>query len=310
MIATIGGVLLAAMYLAYMDRKIQAKVQLHQGPNRAGLWGLLQPFADLIKFSSQNTRATRDKFLFSLTPGLTLLLSLGIWGVIPLDTHRVIEDLDVGILYSLFLLSLVGYGVIVGGWASGSNFAFLGAIRRGAQQLPCQLILGLIFVAVVLLTGALNLSKIVEAQRSCWLIFPLFPLFIIFILCGLVEAGSPPFDNSRSLELKGGYEIGYSGASLWFFMLSEYVLLLTFSALATLLFLGGWLPVTTALPSVPGVVWFLGKMTGVLFAFLWIKASVPQLPQDQFVSYSAKIFLPFTVGWIMLAAALKLILNL
>ncbi len=307
---TILGVLLAAMYLAYVDRKMQAKVQLHQGPNRVGFWGLLQPFADLVKFSSKNIVSGPNKVLFSVAPGFTLLLGLGVWGVIPLDRHRVIENLDVGILYTLFLLSLVGYGAIVGGWASDSKFALLGAIRKGLQQLSSQLILGLIFVGVVLLTGALNLSKIVEAQRSCWLIFPLFPLFIIFILCGLSEAGSTPFDNSKSLELKGGYETAYSGAALLFFMLGEYVLLLTFSALGTLLFLGGWLPVTTALPLVLGSVWFLGKMTSLLFAFLWIKASVPQIPHDQFVSYSAKIFLPFTVGWIMLAAALKLILNL
>jgi NADH-quinone oxidoreductase subunit H len=310
MMATILGVILAAMYLAYMDRKIQAKVQLHLGPNRSGLWGLLQPFADLIKFSSKNIIPGPNKFLFSVAPGFTLLLGLGIWGVVPLDAHRVIENLDVGILYVLFLLTLGEYGAIVGGWASGSKFALLGAIRAGVQQMCYQLILGLIFVAVVLLTGALDLSKVVEAQRSCWLVLPLFPLFVIFILCGLSEAGNSPFDAEKSGELRGGYETAYSGISLWFFMLSDYVLLLTFSALATVLFLGGWLPLTSALPQIPGMVWFLGKMVGMLFAFLWIKASVPQIPQDQFISYSEKIFLPFTVGWIILAAAIKLILDI
>jgi NADH-quinone oxidoreductase subunit H len=173
-----------------------------------------------------------------------------------------------------------------------------------------QLILGLIFVAVVLLTGGLNLSKILEAQQSCWLVLPLFPLFVIFILSGLAGSGSSPFDNAKSEELRAGYEAAYTGISLWFFMVSEYVLLLSFSALATILFLGGWLPPSSVLPSVPGIVWFLGKTVSMLFAFLWIKASVPQVPQDQFISYSAKIFLPFTVGWIILAAAIKLILDI
>ncbi len=310
MMATVLGVILAAMYLAYMDRKMQAKTQLHQGPNRAGLWGLLQPFADLIKFSSKTIDPGPNKFLFSVAPGFTLLLGVAIWGVIPLEAHRVIENLDVGILYALFLLMLVGYGAIVGGWASSSNFALLGAMRKGIQQLSYQLILGLIFVAVVLLTGALNLTQIVETQRSCWFVIPLFPLFIIFLLCGLVEAGSSPFDAEKAQELRGGYGTAYSGISLWFFMLSDYVLLLTFSALATVLFLGGWLPLTSGLPQIPGVIWFLGKMVGILFAFLWIKASVPQVPQDQFVSYSTKILLPFTVGWIILVAAVKLILDI
>ncbi len=310
MIAAVFGVLLAAAYLAHMDQKILAKTQLRQGPNRTGLWGIFQPFAHMIKLFSKGTTVGRDRLLFVLAPGFTLLLALGTWAVIPLDRGRVIEDLDVGILYVLFLFSLAIYGAIIGGWATGSKYGLLGSLRAGAQQISYQLILGLIFVAIVLCTGSLNLTKIVEAQTSCWLVLPLFPLFCIFILCALAEATRGPFDGPRSSEIRGGYEGAYSGVSFWFYMLSEYVILLTFGALATLLFLGGWLPILSTLPPIPGLVWFLTKMILILFAFAWIKATVPQVPQDQFMVYSWKIFLPFTVGWIILVAVVKLISNI
>ena len=297
-LAMLVGLLLIIAYLLLMDRKVWAAVQLRRGPNVVGAFGLLQSFADLLKFVLKEPviPSGADKVLFLLAPLVTAVCALAAWAVIPIDQNIwgkwVISDLNVGILYILAISSLGVYGVIMGGWASNSKYPFMGALRSAAQMVSYEVSIGFVIICVLLLVGSLNMTDIVNAQRSGigttvglpasmfdWYWLALFPMFIVFFISALAETNRPPFDLPEAeSELVAGYMVEYSSAPYLLFMLGEYVAITTMCALTTILFLGGWLPPLDVWPlnAVPGILWFILKCVVVFFMFAMVKAFVPR----------------------------------
>ena len=309
-------VLLILAYLLYADRKIWAAVQLRRGPNVVGPWGLLQSFADLLKFVFKEPiiPSGADKFVFLLAPLVTAVLALSAWAVIPVSDNSwgrwVIADLNVGILYVLAISSLGVYGVIMGGWASNSKYPFLGALRSAAQMVSYEVSIGFVIVGVLLCVGSLNLSEIVMAQQGeyglfNWFWLPLLPLFVIFFISALAETNRPPFDLPEAeSELVAGYMVEYSSAPYLLYMLGEYVAITVMCALTTILFLGGWLPPWDVAPFnwLPGVFWFLIKLCFVFFMFAMVKAMVPRYRYDQLMRLGWKVFLPLSIFMVVAVA--------
>jgi len=309
-------VLLILAYLLYADRKIWAAVQLRRGPNVVGPWGLLQSFADLLKFVFKEPiiPSGADKFMFLLAPLVTAVLALSAWAVIPVSDNSwgrwVIADLNVGILYVLAISSLEVYGVIMGGWASNSKYPFLGALRSAAQMVSYEVSIGFVIVGVLLCVGSLNLSEIVMAQQGeyglfNWFWLPLLPLFVIFFISALAETNRPPFDLPEAeSELVAGYMVEYSSAPYLLYMLGEYVAITVMCALTTILFLGGWLPPWDVAPFnwLPGVFWFLIKLCFVFFMFAMVKAMVPRYRYDQLMRLGWKVFLPLSIFMVVAVA--------
>ncbi len=309
-------VLLILAYLLYADRKIWAAVQLRRGPNVVGPWGLLQSFADLLKFVFKEPiiPSGADKFVFLLAPLVTAVLALSAWAVIPVSDNSwgrwVIADLNVGILYVLAISSLEVYGVIMGGWASNSKYPFLGALRSAAQMVSYEVSIGFVIVGVLLCVGSLNLSEIVMAQQGeyglfNWFWLPLLPLFVIFFISALAETNRPPFDLPEAeSELVAGYMVEYSSAPYLLYMLGEYVAITVMCALTTILFLGGWLPPWDVAPFnwLPGVFWFLIKLCFVFFMFAMVKAMVPRYRYDQLMRLGWKVFLPLSIFMVVAVA--------
>ena len=271
-------------YILYADRKIWAAVQLRRGPNVVGPWGLLQSFADLLKFVLKEPiiPAGANKGVFLLAPLVTVVLALAAWAVIPVNAGWAIADINVGILYVFAISSLGVYGIIMAGWASNSKYPFLGALRSAAQMVSYEVSIGFVIVTVLLCVGSLNLTRIVEAQASPygllgWYFLPLFPMFVIFFISALAETNRPPFDLPEAeSELVAGFMVEYSSTPYLLFMLGEYVAIMTMCSLCVILFLGGWLPPLPVAPFtwVPGVVWFLLKVCLVFFMFAMVKAFV------------------------------------
>ena len=324
-IALQSGVLMTALlilvaYLLYADRKVWAAVQLRRGPNVVGPWGLLQSFADLLKFVLKEPviPAPANKAIFLLAPLVMATLALSAWAVIPVDAGWVVADINVGILYVFAIASLEVYGVIMGGWASNSKYAFLGALRSAAQMVSYEVSIGFVIIAVLLCVGSLNLSDIVLAQTVGlgtmvglpntfldWHWLPLFPLFIIFFISGLAETNRPPFDLPEAeSELVAGYMVEYSSTPYMMFMLAEYVAVVLVCALTTILFLGGWLPPFDFAPFtwIPGVVWFVLKVCFVFFMIALVKAFVPRYRYDQLMRLGWKVFLPISLAAIVVVA--------
>jgi NADH-quinone oxidoreductase subunit H len=305
--------LIFVAYIIYADRKIWAAVQLRRGPNVVGPWGLLQSFADLLKFVLKEPviPASSNKILFLLAPLVTCLLALATWAVIPLDAGWAIANINVGILYIFAISSLSIYGIIIGGWASNNKYAFLSAIRSAAQMVSYEVSIGFVIITVLLLAGSLNLTAIVEAQDGKWGILgwywlPLFPMFIIFFISALAETNRPPFDIAEAeSELVAGFMVEYGSTPYLLFMLGEYVAIMTMCALTTILFLGGWLPPIKMVPFtwVPGVIWFVLKMLLVFFMFAMVKAFVPRYRYDQLMRLGWKVFLPISLICVFLTAA-------
>jgi NADH-quinone oxidoreductase subunit H len=272
-IAIILPLLGAVAYLTYAERKVMAAMQMRRGPNVVGPLGLLQPLADGIKLLGKETILPTDanKILFILAPVVTFFLALSAWAVIPFQPGIVLADINVGILYLFAISSLSVYGIIVAGWASNSKYSFLGALRSAAQMVSYEVSIGLVIITVLLCVGSLNLSRIVEAQRDGWFIFgPLFPMFIVFFISGLAETNRHPFDLPEGeSELVGGFNTEYSSMSFALFFLGEYANMILMSAMVSVLFLGGWLPVHSSLAFIPGMVWFFAKIAACLFVFLW-----------------------------------------
>jgi NADH-quinone oxidoreductase subunit H len=299
-------------YILYADRKIWAAVQLRRGPNVVGPWGLLQSFADLLKFAVKEPviPAPASKGLFLMAPGVFALLALGAWAVIPVADGWAIADINVGILYIFAISSLGVYGVIIGGWASNSKYPFLGALRSAAQMVSYEVSIGFVIITVLLCAGSLNLSAIVRSQDTAlgilgWYWLPLFPMFVIFLISAMAETNRPPFDLPEAeSELVAGHMVEYSSTPYLLFMLGEYVAIMTMCALGTILFLGGWLSPIPFAPFtwIPGVIWFVLKMTFIFFIFAIAKAMVPRYRYDQLMRLGWKVFLPISLGAVVVVA--------
>ena len=308
----ISALLIYVAYILYADRKIWAAVQLRRGPNVVGPWGLLQSFADMIKFVLKEPviPAGANKGVFLLAPFLTAMLALSAWAVIPVADGWAIADLNVGVLFIFAISSLGVYGVIMGGWASNSKYPFLSALRSAAQMVSYEVSIGFVIITVLLCAGSLNLNDIVMAQDSKYGIFgwywlPLFPMFIIFFISALAETNRPPFDLVEAeSELVAGFMVEYSSVPYMLFMLGEYVAIVTMCALTTILFLGGWLSPIPFAPFtlVPGVIWFILKATLVFFMFAMVKAFVPRYRYDQLMRLGWKVFLPISLFMVVAVA--------
>lgn len=306
--------LIGVAYLVYAERKVMGAMQLRQGPMTVGAFGLLQTFADAIKLFSKEIiiPSAAHRVVFILAPTLTMLLSMIAWSVIPVNAGWVIADINVGILY-LFAISSMGvYGVLMAGWASNSKYAFLGGMRSAAQMVSYEVSMGLVIVCVLLVTGSLNLTDIVTTDRPFWVDVMLFPMFIVFVVSILAECNRAPFDLPEGeSELSGGFLVEYSAAAFMLFFLAEYANMILMSAMATILFLGGWLPPfgIEALAVVPGVIWFVLKVSFILFVYIWVRATLPRYRYDQLMRLGWKIFLPFTLIWVLVMAGTLMATN-
>src|SRR5499426_922072 len=306
--------LVATAFVLYADRKIWAAVQIRRGPNVVGPWGLLQSFADLIKFAVKEPiiPSGANKGVYLLAPLVTAALALSAWAVIPVNANWVIANINVGILYIFAISSLMVYGVIMAGWASNSKYPFLAALRSAAQMVSYEVSIGFVIITVILVSGSLNLSAIVESQIGkygmlSWNVFfpPLFPMFVIFFVSALAETNRPPFDLVEAeSELVAGFAVEYSSTAFLLFFLGEYIAIITMCAMATVLFLGGWLPPFPIAPFtwIPGVIWFVLKCFFVFFLFAMVKAIVPRYRYDQLMRLGWKVFLPFSLAMVAIVA--------
>jgi NADH-quinone oxidoreductase subunit H len=306
-VAIIVPLLVAVAYLTYAERKVLAAMQLRQGPNLVGPFGLLQPFADGLKLFAKETviPAGANRGVFVAAPMMTFFLALVGWAVIPFDEGMVLADINVGILYLFAVSSLGVYGIIMAGWASNSKYAFLGGLRSAAQMVSYEVSIGLVIITVLLCVGSLNLSDIVNAQRTVWFAIPLLPMFVVFFVSALAETNRAPFDLPEGeSELVGGYNVEYSSMTFALFFLGEYANMILMSAMTSILFLGGWLPPLDVPPLnwIPGPIWFGLKIAFVLFVFLWVRATVPRYRYDQLMRLGWKVFLPFSLLWVILTA--------
>jgi NADH-quinone oxidoreductase subunit H len=314
--------LIAIAYVLYADRKIWAAVQMRRGPNVVGPWGILQSFADLLKFVLKEPiiPAGANKGVFLLAPLVSCVLALAAWAVIPVNAGWVISELNVGVLYIFAISSLGVYGIIMGGWASNSKYPFLSALRSAAQMVSYEVSIGFVLITVLLCAGSLNLGDIVDSQETSglanllgvpwftmlnWYWLPLFPMFIVFFISALAETNRPPFDLVEAeSELVAGFMVEYGSTPYMLFMLGEYVAIGTMCAMTTILFLGGWLP-PLALPPftwVPGVIWFTLKAVFVFFMFALVKAFVPRYRYDQLMRLGWKVFLPLSLAMVAIVA--------
>ena len=310
-------------YIIYADRKIWAAVQMRRGPNVVGPWGLLQSFADMLKFVFKEPviPSASSKVVFLLAPLVSVTLALAVWAVVPVADNWVVADINIGILYVFAISSLEVYGVIMGGWASNSKYAFLGALRSAAQMISYEVSIGFVIITVLLCVGSLNLTDIVMAQQDGlgtmfglknsfldWHWLSLFPMFIIFFISALAETNRPPFDLPEAeSELVAGFMVEYGSTPYMLFMLGEYAAIVLMSALMTILFLGGWLPPVDIAPFnwVPGIFWFVGKTFMVFFMISLVKAFVPRYRYDQLMRLGWKVFLPISL-FMVFATALVL----
>jgi len=308
--------LLAIAYILLADRKIWAAVQIRRGPNVVGPWGLFQSFADLLKFVLKEPiiPSGANKGVFLLAPLVSCVLALAAWAVIPMDLGWVIADINVGVLYIFAISSLSIYGIIMAGWSSNSKYPFLAALRSAAQMVSYEVSIGFVIITVLLCAGSLNLTAVVEAQNTRWGLLgwywlPLFPMFVVFYVSALAETNRPPFDLVEAeSELVAGFMVEYGSTPYLLFMLGEYVAITTMCAMASIMFLGGWLPPIPYAPFtwVPGIVWFVLKVFFMFFLFAMAKAIVPRYRYDQLMRLGWKVFLPFTLVWVVLTAGVLL----
>jgi NADH-quinone oxidoreductase subunit H len=304
--------LVAIAYILLADRKIWAAVQIRRGPNVVGPFGLLQSFADLLKFVLKEpvVPSGSNKGVFLLAPLVSCILALAAWAVIPFNPGWVIADLNVGVLYIFAISSLSIYGIIMAGWASNSKYPFLSALRAAAQMVSYEVSIGFVIITVLLCVGSLNLSAIVMAQDSKWGILgwyfiPLFPMFIVFYVSALAETNRPPFDLVEAeSELVAGFMTEYGSTPYLLFMLGEYVAIVSMCALATIMFLGGWLSPIPFAPFtwVPGIIWFAIKVMFMFFMFAMAKAIVPRYRYDQLMRLGWKVFLPLSLAYVIIVA--------
>ena len=302
----IGPLMVAILYYTYAERKVLAYMHVRIGPNRVGPAGLLQPIADAIKllFKEIVIPTNADRYLFVIAPILSVVPALAAWAVIPFTGTLVLADIDASLLYVLALTSFGVYGVIVAGWASNSKYAFLGAMRSAAQIVAYEIAMGFALVGVLMVAGSLNIREIVLAQAGGlhqWYFIPLLPLFVVYLVSGVAETNSTPFDVAEGeSEIVAGFHVEYSGMGFALFFLAEYANMILISALAVLLFLGGWHPPFAVVPFtwIPGIFWFFGKLAVIAFLFLWFRATFPRYRYDQIMRLGWKVFIPITLVWI------------
>ena len=305
-----GSVLICLAFLMYADRKIWAAVQMRKGPNVVGIFGLLQSFADFLKYVFKEIviPAGSDKVVFILAPLVTFVLSLVAWSVIPFNNGWVLTDLNVGILFIFAVAGLEVYGVIMGGWASNSKYPFLGSLRSAAQMISYEVSIGFIIVGILISTGSLNLTKIVMAQEGSygflnWYWLPHFPMVVLFFISALAETNRPPFDLPEAeAELVAGFQVEYSSTPFLLFMIGELMTVVLMCTLISILFFGGWLSPITFLPD--GVFWLVLKVLFFFFLFAMVKAIVPRFRYDQLMRLGWKVFLPMSLGWVVIVATL------
>ncbi|MEP1614387.1 MAG: NADH-quinone oxidoreductase subunit NuoH [Roseobacter sp.] len=307
-LAVVGFVMVSLLFLVYGDRKIWAAVQMRRGPNVVGTFGLLQTVADALKYVVKEVvvPAGADKTVFMLAPLTSFVLALLAWAVIPFNDGWVLSDINVAILFVMAISSLEVYGVIMGGWASNSKYPFLGSLRSAAQMISYEVSLGLIIIGVIISTGSMNFGGIVAAQDGAfgffsWYWLPHFPMVFLFFISCLAETNRPPFDLPEAeSELVAGYQVEYSSTPFLLFMAGEYIAIFLMCALTTLLFFGGWLSPIPGLPD--GVIWMVAKMAFFFFIFAMVKAITPRYRYDQLMRLGWKVFLPFSLVWVVFVA--------
>ncbi len=307
-------ILVSVAMIVWLDRRVWGLVQKRRGPNVVGPFGLLQTLADALKYIFKEIiiPASANKTVFILAPIVTMTLALVAWAVIPMSEEFVLADINVGILYLFAVSSLGVYGIIMGGWASNSKYPFLGAIRSAAQMVSYEVSIGIIIINVLLCVGSLNLKDIVIAQKDMWYVLPLFPMFVIFFISALAETNRPPFDLPEAeAELVAGYQTEYSGMMYAMFWLGEYANILLMCAMGTILFLGGWLPIVDIYPLnlIPAPIWMILKILFLFILFALIKAIVPRYRYDQLMRLGWKIFLPFSLIYLVLTASFLFYFN-
>jgi NADH-quinone oxidoreductase subunit H len=295
--------ILGVAYLTLAERKIIGWMQVRIGPNRVGPLGLLQPFADVFKliFKEIVVPTGASRTLFFVAPVLSIGPALAAWAVIPFADGVVLANINAGLLYILSMTSIGVYGVILAGWASNSKYAFIGCLRSAAQIVSYEIAMGFALVGVLMAASSLNISDIVHGQQGGfwhWYILPLFPLFVVYLVSGIAETNRHPFDVAEGeSEIVAGFHVEYSGVTFAVFFLAEYMNMIMISALTSIMFLGGWL---SPIPQIPdGLPWLLVKMCGVLFIFLWIRATFPRYRYDQIMRLGWKVFIPVTLVWIV-----------
>lgn len=313
-LAIVFPLLIGVAYLVWAERRIIGAMQLRKGPYHVGWQGLLQPFADLIKliFKENVIPAASHKVVYLLAPMMVLIPAVMAWAVVPFDKGIVMADVNLGVMYLLAVSSLGIYGVLMAGWASNSKYPFLGAVRTGAQMISYEVSLGLTVLSVILLSGSMNLTDIVEHQKGLWHVILLFPMFIVFLISMLAETNRAPFDLPEAeAELVAGYFLEYSSSSFALFFVAEYANMILMSIFASILFLGGWLPPVDSAPFtwIPGFIWLFIKVAFILFIFLWARATFPRFRYDQLMRLGWKVLLPFTLLWFVVQASIMQVLK-
>ena len=301
-------ILVSVALIVWLDRRVWGFIQKRKGPNVVGPFGLFQTLADALKYIFKEIiiPASANKIIFILAPIITMTLALIAWAVIPFSEDLVLSNINIGILYLFAVSSLGVYGIIMGGWASNSKYPFLGSIRSAAQMVSYEVSIGIIIINVLLCVGSLNLNDIVLAQKNIWFIIPLFPMFVIFFISALAETNRPPFDLPEAeAELVAGYQTEYSGMMYAMFWLGEYANILLMCAMGAILFLGGWLPPLDVYPLniIPSPIWMISKILFLFFLFSIVKAIVPRYRYDQLMKLGWKIFLPFSLLYVVLTAS-------
>ena len=301
-------ILVSVAMIVWLDRRVWGLVQKRKGPNVVGPFGLFQTLADALKYIFKEIiiPASANKTVFILAPIVTMTLALVAWAVIPMSEDLVLSDINVGVLYLFAVSSLGVYGIIMGGWASNSKYPFLGAIRSAAQMVSYEVSIGIIIINVLLCVGSLNLKDIVIAQKELWYVIPLFPMFVIFFISALAETNRPPFDLPEAeAELVAGYQTEYSGMMYAMFWLGEYANILLMCAMGSILFLGGWLPIIDIYPLniIPSPIWMILKILFLFLLFALVKAIVPRYRYDQLMRLGWKVFLPFSLVYLVLTAS-------
>ena len=312
-VAIVLPLILCVAYATYFERKVIAFMHVRMGPNRVGPWGLLQPFADVLKLLTKEIIFPKNanKFLFLIAPIITLATAFAAWAVVPFSDGLVLADINAGLVYVLAMTSLGVYGVIIAGWASNSKYALLGALRSAAQIVSYEIAMGFALVGVLVAAGSLNLSERVRAQEGGivhWYLWPLLPLFVIYYISGVAETNRAPFDVAEGeSEIVAGFHVEYSGAAFAIFFLAEYANMIIISALTAIMFLGGWYsPIGgDSWLAQPSIFWFLAKTCIFMYAFFWFRASLPRYRYDQIMRLGWKVFIPITIVWIMVVAVMK-----
>ncbi len=310
--------IIVVAYYTYAERKVIAFMHARMGPNRVGPMGILQPIADTLKMLLKEVivPANANRFLFVLAPVISLIPALATWAVIPLNETFVLADINAGLLYVLALTSMGVYGVILGGWASNSKYAFLGAMRSAAQMIAYEIAMGFALVGVLMAGGSLNLGEIIRAQEGTvlsWFWLPLFPLFLVYLISGFAETNRSPFDVAEGeSEIVAGFHVEYSGIAFGIFFVAEYANMVLIAALTVILFFGGWLSPLQGITGLEGSLlaqpsfgWLASKMLFFMFFFLWSRATFPRYRYDQIMRLGWKVFIPITIVWIGVEAVMS-----